>query len=113
MVDPIILMVIGFYYAFDMLVNLLGVIILSLTMVADDQEFRDVVHERVVDLMNEDKNFYYRSTLLLIINSAVLYMIIPLSATVSVILGLGLVLNIANMILSLKVKNNDQARHNS
>jgi hypothetical protein len=105
MVDPVILVVIGFYYAFDMIVNLLAVIILSLTVMADDKDFKDTMGERMVTLINEDKNFYYRNSAVLIINLFALYMVFPLSLTVSIILGLGIVFSFVNMLLSAKVKN--------
>jgi NADH:ubiquinone oxidoreductase subunit H len=103
MVDPFILIMIGVYCGFSMVVNLLGAVILTATQLADDLEFKNVMKERTINTMTEDKNYFYRSTAVLITNCFILYMIIPYSITVSVIIGITMLLMLINMILISRI----------
>lgn len=99
MVDPILMTIIGIYYLYMLMVNLIGGLILSAFFATKDVEVKSILQERLKGEMAEDVNYHYRMLIGLVFGCFALYMIYPLSMIVSILLGVAMLFQCLNMLL--------------
>lgn len=99
MVDSVLMIIIGVYYSFILLVNLLGVIVLGGFSWSTDNVFKDTIQERLKLEMGDDVNYHYRISALLIFEMFALYMICQLTLIVGAILMVLMLFQVINMCL--------------
>ena len=81
------------------MVNFIGALILSAFSATKDVEVKSTLQERLKSEMAIDVNYNYRMFTLLIFESFALFMILPLSMIVGLLLGASIVLQCLNMLL--------------
>ena len=105
MIDLILLVTIGIYYSIILLTNGLGALLLAAHCTSNDEDFKDILHDRLKTEMLEDRHYNYRIISLLILEFFTVLMVYPLSLIVASILVVMMLFRVTNILLIKKVLN--------
>lgn len=102
MVDPVLLGIIGFAYILGLIVEGLATFLLGSAHISDDPEFKEITHDRMVASIEDDPQFFTRSSIEALLHIFALVMIFPLSTLVGSVMVLYTTLFIGNLYFSKK-----------
>ena len=103
MTDPVLLVVICSLCFLELVVNVLAVFLLGSASVTKNVEIKHVIRERMTQEIEDDKSYYYRTSLIVLMQCFTIYLVLPLHVVAGVMFTTLVGLLISNMILSNRV----------